>query len=61
MESEYAEVLNGFIRMLGFGRVHADEAHPLTVFHHQRVTIDHTLCNTVITVNRTSAVGNIAA
>jgi hypothetical protein len=59
--SLFAEVLNGFGRVLGFGRVHADEVHTLAVFHHQRIAIDYTLHNTVITVNTSSAVDNATA
>jgi hypothetical protein len=59
--SLFAEVLNGFGRVFGFRSINADQAHTLAVFHHQRVAIDYTLHNTVITVGRSSTVGNATA
>jgi hypothetical protein len=45
--------------VLRFRRINTDETHTLTVVHNQRLSIDSTLRNTVITINRSSAVGNV--
>ena len=59
--SLFAEVLNRFIRVLRFRSINTDQTHTFTVFHNHRIAIDYTLHNTVITVNRSSAVGNATA
>jgi hypothetical protein len=57
----FAEVLNGSTGMLGFRRINTDQAYTLTVFHHQRIAIDYTLHDTVITVDGSGTVRNRTA
>jgi hypothetical protein len=44
-----------------FRSVNTDETYPFSAIHNQRIAIDYTFHNTVITVDGSSAVGNATA